>query len=630
MKLNKFLIVLFAAIAIVGCKEKNTPEETQTNPLAGDEGYVGVTVKMPTISAAGMNAPSRRTNDVFDDGTAAEYAVAADHSYLILFQNDNSEAEDDATFCGIYKLSTSFASHPSEQITVESNKAQQIVPNLISKGRLYAYIILNDNGLVTNYDATTHSSFTFGESITVKKADGTTAATIAPLDVTTTTTFGEFRYQELQTITNAAKDAFVMTNAILSNKRGGAVAPTGATLSVLAPLDLNKIYPTASLAEANPAGHVDVERAAAKITLSNTLSGTTVDGVAYDKTSVRWAVGNVNQSYYNTRKWATNANDWLSLAADATEGTTPANSKYRFVSNAPLGTTVLATDQDVYRTYWAIDPNYEIDYTDATNLRPLANPSPAPSMETTEIAYVTENTFDVEHQTYRNTTYVGVSLAFNEGADFYIIPEYGDNKMLQKPDYTGSLLTIKQYLLQTYMSTDANLKAYLDADAANIDNIVMTFTADETGKATVATLTVPAAATGVDADAVKDAINALDMYYYAGGKAYYGAKIKHFGAGGVVAGDGSESGCETPWNRNKHTDNTVAGAYGNPVNTQNFLGRYGILRNNWYDISLTGVRKIGKPVPVVPDGTPDDEVENYLSVEIHITPWAKRTQSVVL
>ena len=62
-----------------------------------------------------------------------------------------------------------------------------------------------------------------------------------------------------------------------------------------------------------------------------------------------------------------------------------------------------------------------------------------------------------------------------------------------------------------------------------------------------------------------------------------------------------------------------------------FLGRYGVVRNNWYNLNIQSVRKIGSPIPVTPDDTPDDEIENYLSVKIHILSWAKRTtQSVDL
>ena len=60
----------------------------------------------------------------------------------------------------------------------------------------------------------------------------------------------------------------------------------------------------------------------------------------------------------------------------------------------------------------------------------------------------------------------------------------------------------------------------------------------------------------------------------------------------------------------------------------NYLGRYGVVRNNWYDMNVT---KVGIGSPTVPDdgGNLDDE-ESYINVEINILSWAKRTQDVEL
>ena len=57
-----------------------------------------------------------------------------------------------------------------------------------------------------------------------------------------------------------------------------------------------------------------------------------------------------------------------------------------------------------------------------------------------------------------------------------------------------------------------------------------------------------------------------------------------------------------------------------------FLGRYGVLRNNWYDLGINSISGVGSPV--VPDapGTPDDELESFISVRINVLSWAKRTQ----
>ena len=57
-----------------------------------------------------------------------------------------------------------------------------------------------------------------------------------------------------------------------------------------------------------------------------------------------------------------------------------------------------------------------------------------------------------------------------------------------------------------------------------------------------------------------------------------------------------------------------------------FLGRYGVVRNNWYALSVGDIKGVGTPVIPSTDNTPDDELYNYISVRINILSWAKRTQ----
>lgn len=63
---------------------------------------------------------------------------------------------------------------------------------------------------------------------------------------------------------------------------------------------------------------------------------------------------------------------------------------------------------------------------------------------------------------------------------------------------------------------------------------------------------------------------------------------------------------------------------------ENWLGRYGVLRNNWYDIEVTGVKGLGSATIPELTGTTDDELESYIAVRINVLSWAKRTQGAVL
>ena len=119
---------------------------------------------------------------------------------------------------------------------------------------------------------------------------------------------------------------------------------------------------------------------------------------------------------------------------------------------------------------------------------------------------------------------------------------------------------------------------------------------------------------------------------------YYNIKIQHFGeietpwGGGDVVANGSgvnvnEIYFNTLWDQTPTDANILAGK-------QKFLGRYGVVRDNWYKLEINGVTKIGSATPedpskITPD-TPDDEIENYISVHVHIVPWVLRSQSVIL
>lgn len=101
---------------------------------------------------------------------------------------------------------------------------------------------------------------------------------------------------------------------------------------------------------------------------------------------------------------------------------------------------------------------------------------------------------------------------------------------------------------------------------------------------------------------------------YKGGESYYIARIKHFGD------------ADTPWNEGEATygDNDVD-------NNNKYLGRYGVLRNNWYDLTVQSVSGPGTPeVPTIKPEVPDDENDKYISVSVKILDWAKRSQNVDL
>ena len=247
--------------------------------------------------------------------------------------------------------------------------------------------------------------------------------------------------------------------------------------------------------------------------------------------------------------------------------------------------------------------------------------------------YTFENTFDVDRQVAKNTTGVAVSATFNDGKSFYTASTYGDNKILQVPEDGGDDEKIQDYIMTYLRNNYSKFKTWYDANDKN--RITVTMDNAPVTDAKVSTVEKTADAQDLPSDfgatEIKAAVDKIIFKYYEKGVAYYNVLIKHFGDS------------ETPWKPENHSVNNIDGVYksinGKPLTTNpspedNYLGRYGVLRNNWYQIEITGIRQIGSPVPVDPstdpDPDPDDNVDNYLSVKIHITPWALRKQSVEL
>ena len=114
-------------------------------------------------------------------------------------------------------------------------------------------------------------------------------------------------------------------------------------------------------------------------------------------------------------------------------------------------------------------------------------------------------------------------------------------------------------------------------------------------------------------------MDGIKVATYENGTSYYPVRIKHFG---------DEL---TPWKSTETPKPTVSdGAYPDANQAGNYLGRYGVLRNNWYSIDVKGIKKLGSPVVPEVTGDTDDELAAYISVKINVLSWAKRTQGATL
>lgn len=583
-----FFSAMLAAAFLASCSSESELKPAAGEVADGETGYVGFTIGLPT-------AKGTRANDEFDDGTPSPDEYKVNNATLFLF-GGNSEA--DAKFIAAYPMNiTNFETKGSDddQCTTEGIvTAELLKPS--AGDNLFAYVMLNHNDMV---------------QVTQSSASTTPASTtkINGVELAVGTSFADFSKLEMNVL--GTSDNLVMTNAPVCNETGGAAAPSAAAqITTLAKLERSRIFATEAKAQAEPAGEAYVERAAAKITVTATMADEDAikadANVKYTKASIKWAVNNENNAYYNARQMKA---DWLGYAADGAEGTVNPTTKFRFLSGS-------AIHQGVVRTYWAEDMNYNNGETTGFKVNPTAAKITTLAKDGKSV-YVTENTFNVDNQKEKNTTGLSISATFNDGKDFYIASTYGDNKILQRVDVASTdKETVADYIKKYLRNNNSAFKAWLESPATDF---AVTMNDDAVaGTATVATVS----GTGLPTGITPDYINRLIKFkFYKDGVAYYNLLIKHFGD------------VETPWSREKHTENTIEGIYNAaaPATPEsNFLGRYGIVRNNWYRIEISGISQIGDPIVVTPGETPDDKTRNYLSVKIHILPWALRTQSEIL
>lgn len=573
MKKVKLFSFALAALMLGACSsEDGIDNGGQGTVLPGEKGYISLAINLPTT-------PSTRANDDFDDGLPVEYAV--NNATLLIFEGTD---EASAKFAGGYDLGTITPNTVGGNITSTFKVTKEIKKPV--NGDLYALVVVNRGDVLTTEDqgATWKLNGTELSALTTLSAFNATAQEIAAEKLYDTTDDG---------------NGFFMTNAPLYSVPGGTVQPSNGDLSTLTLINAENVYTTAAEAEANPAASVYVERAVAKVTVNGT-NGNLGNNAGISYTLSGWTFDVTNKKTYLVRNM--NGSDtWWAYNV---------NGDYRFVGSAAVG-------PNLYRTYWGVDPNYSSYVAEDFNI--FAGQTPSALNEIGGNGYCLENTFDVDNQNQNQTTRVIVAATLNAGSTFYIL-DNDKGKIWSKTEAEDAVKA--EYLGN--QAVIAALTANLDGADKKITGDDLTVTFDKAaGDLTVTKIEIsadkagdfkggeiPDALTpGTEANnAILAAVNAgKKVSCYANGVAYYPVMIRHFDDN------------QTPWSNVEYDGNE-----------NNFLGRYGVLRNNWYEINVTGIKDIG--YADVPDvyGTPDDPMESYISVEINVLSWAKRSQNVEL
>lgn len=387
------------------------------------------------------------------------------------------------------------------------------------------------------------------------------------------------------TLTKDGQTYLTMTSAAKFNG-------TGQEPTLLADINKSRICQTEALAfQSEAAMTAYVQRNVAKVSLTTDASFTgNVSSEAYpgDKVTINaWGLDITNKTTYPVQ-----VTEGLSTGyADIWKGGDKLN---RFFGN---GTAF-------QRVFWAIDPNYDKDITSLTDVRANFN-TISDVTSKPDYLYALENTFDINHQMQGQTTRVVVRATytpagFAAGETFFKL---------------GSATTLWSAAnLQAEIKSKATTQ---QGNAANVD-VTLGNNVSNAGYHSLSEVNITRDGQKLgneDYDAIAQSLGLTSaseksIAAHKEGKSYYIARVKHFGD------------ADTPWTMGQPT-------YGG--NNLNWLGRYGMVRNNWYEVNVKSINGPGEPsVPEIDPTVPDDENNYYITVSVNVLSWAKRVQDTNL
>lgn len=582
MRIKHFFGLAVLAAMTASCSSNNDLVNGGNGSGENESGasYASFSINLPTTSG------TRAAGDPeFNPGSDYEYKV--NDATLLIFKKGEPTKEGETPKEGDYTFveSAELGSmapwqkpNPNETGVTTHAKITAKLEHVDKNGNFFALVLLN-NGTGTN------------TKVAVPTTEG-------------------MKFSEWNAAANAKDIAnytngFYMANAPLFNNNN---------VTTLVAIDKDKIYPTEEQAAKSAATDIYVERGLAKVTLkTGTAAGKTDDnytvtGVTYkgDIVTIKnWALDVTNTKTFPIHNVDGLSDDYTNIWSNTD---TPAGSNgattLRFVDNK---------DSKAKRVYWGKDPNYDNTDADKTALNAEFNnvANKDVTAEPTTSLYCLENTFNLDNMMQGQTTRVVFKATYKPAS----LPE-GET-------------TFYKIGKNTAIWKESDLKQEIEAAVASVvsgaaGKTTVTLNADKNDITAAGTHYITAdniTITDVDAETIEKAIPAINTQLglkesdkvgistYAGGDSYYIARIKHFGDD------------LTSWKSGQSYDK----------NNLEYLGRYGVLRNNWYELTVQSVSGPGYPsVPDVKPNTPDDEDDKYINVSVKILDWAKRSQSIDL
>lgn len=543
-------------------------------------GYASFKINLPTTGGTRATAGEPE----FNGGDANEYAV--NDATLLLFKKVTEGGKDVYKFQEVVELGNMepwTKKNPANGgITTTAKMTARLNNASVGSNDYYALILLNNN-----YEAGTSTAKIKYPTVNQTFSDWSKNADNATAD-------NYLKYDK----------GFFMANAPKY------VAGAPETL-----VKIKNIYASKQEAENSAATTVYVERGLAKVSLAT----------GSDDKHVDIADGNYAGDKVDIKGWTLDVTNTKTYPVHVTEGLW-ADTWKATVTSAATNDATMDRFHDTKltefpRVYWGADPNYSTDFADVaaceSEFNLVANQTDlSKAFKTGEDAkkaqYCLENTFDIDHMVQGQTTRVLFSATykpngFSDGETFY---KMGNSSQLWNA--TKVEAQIKAKAMEVFKETDADKVEVIltGTDLAKAGIHLITKANVKHGTAEISDADITAINTKLGFKAASGTDPMVGLSTYVDGVSYYIARVKHFGDD------------LTKWEAGNDT-------YGS--NNINWLGRYGVLRNNWYELSVHSVSGPGYPdVPKVNPKDPDDVNDLYINVEVKILDWAKRSQSVDL
>lgn len=573
MKIKHYFGLAVIAAMTASCSSNNDLVNGGNGSSENETGtaYASFKINLPTTSGTRADNPEdpKQGTPSFEYGTVAEYEVK--NGTILIFDKDGKFVE--SAPLGTMNPWTDVKSDGVTTAAIATVKLEHVSVS----GKYKALVLLNND-----VDATT---------TTTKKVKVT-------LPTASTDTYANWSkdVSKVNAVDYAKTDGIFMANAPMY---------TSETTEPTTLVDIKGVYASKEEAQAKPATTIYVERGLAKVTMKDfeTKGYSIGDGTTYAGATVKiekWQLDVTNNSTYPVHQ--------IGGLSSATTGFADIWKTDRFYDK---------TSTAFNRVYWGVDPNYnDAQYQTLANCKTafkmIENKDVTGAAGDANPQYCLENTFDLDNMKQGQTTRVVFKAVFtpkdfkSKYTTFYKIGNNTDiwsQEDLEKQIHTVAVTAMGI----TDSEEQKKYEVKLDATKNNISGEagLHKITADNIEYKGTGTSLVAA---NIDKINEKLGLTKTGISTYLNGEAYYIARIKHFNE-------------LTPW--------TPGTGYG--TDNGAFLGRYGVLRNNWYELSVNKVSSLGYPeVPEVKPDLPDDENDQYISVSVKILSWAKRSQSVDL